>query len=168
MDETILTLLPPLRKCWMKRGQQKEIPTPGQQERVYLFGTYDWHADEVAWLVADKQNSQTFLAFLLHLMLTCYPSERIILVLDNAPFHRSAFSQAALSLFDDRLLVVWLPRYCSTLNPIERYWKHLKEQVCINKLFATTQDLTDSIVNELEQQNCLKTFRFSKQEVLST
>lgn len=168
MDETVLTLLPPLRKCWMKRGEQKTIPTPGTQERTHVFGAYDWHADEITWLLAEKQNSQSFLDFLLHLMLKRYPKERMVLVLDNAPHHRSAYSQAALSLFEDRLLVVWLPRYCSTLNPIERYWKHLKEQVCINKLFATMQDLTDSVVNELKRQNCLKRFRFSKQEVLST
>ena len=168
MDETTLTLLPPLRKCWIKRGQQKVIPTPGQQERTYLFGAYDWHSDTLSWLVSKKQNSQAFLDFLFHLMLTCYSGERIVLVLDNASHHRSAFSQAALSLFDDRLLVVWLPPYCSSLNPIERYWKHLKEQVGINKLFATIQDLTDSIVNELNLQNSLHTFRFSKHEVPST
>lgn len=169
MDETILSFLPPLRKCWMKRGQQKQIPTPGQQERVHLYGAYDWHSDEMAWHLADKQYSRTFLDFLLHLMLTCYPAERLVLVLDNAPHHRSAFTRAALSLFEDRLLVVWLPRYTSTdLNPIERYWKYLKEQICINKLFATMQDLTDSVVNELKLQNKLKPFRFSKQEVLST
>lgn len=152
----------------MKRGEQKAIPTPGKQKRAHLFGAYDWHADEVTWLLAEKQNSQTFLDFLLHLMLNRYPQERIVLVLDNAPHHRSGHSQAALSLFEDRLLVVWLPPYCSTLNPIERYWKHLKEQVCINKLFATMQDLTDSVVNELTRQNWLKEFRFYKQKVLST
>ncbi|MEM7336747.1 MAG: transposase, partial [Chloroflexota bacterium] len=65
-------------------------------------------------------------------------------------------------------LIVWLPRYCSTLNPIERYWKQLKEQVCINKLFATLQELTDSGVNELKKQNQLKAFRFSKQELRFT
>jgi len=162
MDETTLTLLPPLRKCWMKRGEQKRIPTPGQQERACLFGAYDWHADELTWRLTKKANSQSFLDFLLHLMLDCYPTQRIVLVLDNAPYHRSAYSQAALSLFEDRLVVVWLPRYCSTLNPIERYWKHLKEQVCINKLFATMKELTDSVVNELNRQNCLKPFRFSK------
>ena len=168
MDETILTLLPPLRKCWMKRGEQKQIPTPSVQKRAYLFGAYDWHSDTISWLVSPQQNSHTFLEFLLHLMLTCYPTERVILVLDNAPHHRSAFSQAALSLFEDRLLVFWLPRYCSTLNPIERFWKHLKEHVCINKLFATLDDLTDSIVNALRLQNSLKSFRFSKHGVLST
>lgn len=152
----------------MKRGEQKQIPTPGQQQRTHLYGAYDWHANEIVWRLSQAQNSQAFLDFLLYLMLTCYPGQRVILVLDNASHHRSAFSQAALSLFEDRLLVIWLPPYCSELNPIERFWKYLKEQVCINKLFADMTQLTDSVVKELHKHNQTKKFRFSNQVVDST
>ena len=31
---------------------------------------------------------------------------------------------AALSLFEHRVMPVWLPPYCSDLNPIERFWRH--------------------------------------------
>ncbi|MEM7119516.1 MAG: hypothetical protein AAF614_44300, partial [Chloroflexota bacterium] len=59
-----------------------------------------------------------------------------------------------------------LPKYCSTeLNPIERYWKHLKEQVCVDTLFPSIGDLIDSIVKELQRQADLsypKRFRFLK------
>ena len=150
----------------MKQGQQKKIPTPGTQKRVHLFAAYDWHSDTVSWQLADKLNSESFVSFLSHLLLDSHPHEKIILVLDNAPIHKSAVSQAALSLFEERLLIIWLPKYCSTeLNPIERYWKHLKERVCVNKLFATLADLTDSVVNELKRQADIsspKRFRFLK------
>lgn len=137
----------------MKQGQQKKIPTPGQQQKTHLFGAYDWHTDTVHWLIKPTQDSSAFIDFLCHLLLHCYSQQRLILVLDNAPFHTSAMAQAALSLFEDRVLIIWLPKYCSTeLKPIERYWKHLKEQVCVNKLFATMETLTDSVVNELKRQ----------------
>jgi hypothetical protein len=35
-------LHPPLRACWMKRGEQKHIPTPGQQRTHHLIGAYEW------------------------------------------------------------------------------------------------------------------------------
>ena len=150
----------------MKRGQQKKIPTPGTQKRVHLFGAYDWHSDKVSWHLADELNSASFVSFLTHLLLTCHPNEKLILVLDNAPIHKSAVSQAALSLFEDRILIIWLPKYCSTeLNPIERYWKHLKEQVCVDTIFPSIDDLTDSVVKELQRQEDLsypKRFRFLK------
>jgi transposase len=31
-------------------------------------------------------------------------------------------------------MVIWLPPYCSDLNPIERFWRHLKDLACANKL----------------------------------
>ena len=49
-----------------------------------------------------------------------------------------------------RLLLYWLPPYCSVeLNPIERYWKHLKQQVCVNVLYPSLADLTCSVESEL-------------------
>ena len=166
MDETTLSLHPPLAKCWMQRGEQKRIPTPGQQERCHVFGAWDWHHDEVVWTVSTAKNSEAFMAFIEQLMLEQFPNDRIVLVMDNASFHHSGRSRAMLSLFDDRLLLYWLPPYCSVeLNPIERYWKHLKQQVCVNVLYPSLDDLTHSVTAELERQNEVdykERFLFSK------
>ena len=48
---------------------------------------------------------------------------------------------------------IWLPTYCSDMNPIERFWKHLKENACANRLFKKVQEVVDSVVNVLEEQN---------------
>jgi transposase len=45
------------------------------------------------------------------LFTTVYPTQTVVLVIDNASFHHSAALQAALAWFDDRLLLVWLPPY---------------------------------------------------------
>jgi len=47
MDETTLGLHPVLRACWMKKGTQKRIDTPGQQQWHHLFGAYNFLTDEV-------------------------------------------------------------------------------------------------------------------------
>jgi hypothetical protein len=153
MDETSLNLHPPLHKCWMKRGQQKTIPAPGTPQQVHVFGALDWQDETVTWTVADRKNSMAFLDFLEHLLIEQYPTERIVLVLDNASIHKSQISQAALSLFEHRLLIFWLPPYCSTLNIIERFWRHLKDQVCVDTLYPAMDQLIDSVVLELTYQN---------------
>ncbi len=137
----------------MKRGQQKQIPAPGQQQRCHVFGAYSWRDDTVTWTTAQKRNSEHFIAFLEHLLLERYPTGRVVVVLDNAPIHTSHATRAALSLFEHRVLFVWLPTYCSTLNPIERYWRHLKDTVCVNKLFPSLDDLVDAVEHELTRQN---------------
>jgi len=165
VDETTLSLFPPLRACWMKRGQQKKIPTPGQQKRHHLFGAYDWAEDLLYTLPAEHKNSVNFIAFLEYLLLDCHPDEVCVLVLDNASYHKSALSLAALSLFEHRVLIVWLPLYCSLLNPIERYWLHLKHQVCVDTLYPCIEDLVASVELELLFQNDFeyhKRFSFSK------
>jgi transposase len=151
----------------MKRGQQKPIPAPGQQQRHHVYGAYSWRDDTVTWITAKKRNSENFIAFLEHLLMERYPTGRVVLVLDNAPIHTSYATQAALSLFEHRALIVWLPVYCSTLNPIERYWRHLKDTICVNKLFPSLDDLIDAIENELARQNELANvsrFSFLKSE----
>ncbi|MBC7809729.1 MAG: transposase, partial [Burkholderiales bacterium] len=95
----------------------------------------------------------TFIAFLEHLLLDQYPTSSLVLVMDNAPFHRSKATQAALSLFQHRLVVFWLPPYCPTLNPIERFWKHLKDIALANHLFPSVPALLDSLNRVLTAQN---------------
>ncbi len=165
MDETTLSLHPPLHACWMKRGQQKTIPTPGQQKRHHLFGAYEWKDDLLYTLPVAKKNSQSFIEFLEYLFIDCYPDQICVIVLDNASYHKSHASLAALSLFEQRVLIVWLPPYCSTLNPIERYCLHLKNQVCVDTLYPCIDDLVSSVELELLFQNEFayhERFSFSK------
>lgn len=153
MDETTMSLHPPLRCCWMRRGEQKRIAAPGKQRKVHYFGAYDWANDTVHGTHHPKRNSEGFCRFLDHLMNTIYPQRKVILVMDNASFHLSAISQAALSLYPDRLQVIYLPKYCPLVNPIERFWQHLKNLVNVNRLHHSLNDLIHCLEFHLAQQN---------------
>lgn len=155
MDETTMSLHPPLHSCWMKRGQQKLIPAPGKQAREHWFGGYNWRSDEVWTTHHARRNSESFVLFIEYLMMTIYPNHKVVLVMDNASFHKSALAQAALSLFEDRLSIIWLPKYCPFLNPIERFWQHLKTLANVNRLHKSLQTLIDCTENHLQNQNDL-------------
>ena len=137
----------------MRRGQQKAIPTPGTQQAHHVFGAIDWQDESVTWTTAQHKTSLTFISFLERLLVERYPTGRVVLVLDNASIHKSTVSLAALSLFEQRVMVFWLPPYCSTLNLIERFWRHLKDQVCVDTLYPCIQQLTSSVERELSAQN---------------
>ena len=153
MDESTIGWLPVLVACWMKRGCQKRIATPGKQQWRPLFGAYNWVTDEVVYQIAEKRNSEAFIAFLEHLIQQHTGERPLVLVLDNGSIHHSFASQAAFAVLEDRLLPVFLPKYCSQLNPIERFWKHLKASACANKLFADMNALVASVEKVLQQQN---------------
>lgn len=124
------------------------------QQTHHIFAAYNWADDTVTWTMSEKKNSQAFITFLEHLFVDQLPTGRCVLVLDNAPYHTSGESLAALSLFEHRVLIFWLPKYCSLeLNPIERFWRHLKDTICVNKLFPSLQNLIHAADLQLTRQN---------------
>lgn len=133
----------------MKIGEQKRIPAtqPGEKQKRHVFGGYNWLKNTITWTTAQTKNSATFIAFLEDLLVKNYPTGRVVLVMDNASYHKSASALAALSLFEHRVMFVWLPPYCSDLNPIERFWRHLKDLACANKL----QDNMDAVMQNVEK-----------------
>jgi hypothetical protein len=79
----------------MKRGQQKRVPAAGQQRSHHLFGAYNWRTDEVIWSTAPRKNSESFITFVEHLLASQTTDRPLVIILDNAAYHRSAASQAA-------------------------------------------------------------------------
>jgi len=142
----------------MKVGQQRRIPAtqPGFKQKRHVFGGYNWIKDKIAWSIAETKNSSQFIYFLERLLVTEYPTGRVVLVMDNASYHKSAPALAALSLFEHRVMVIWLPPYCSDLNPIERFWRHLKDLACANKLQDTIENVVNGAEKVLMEQNMPK------------
>jgi putative transposase len=137
----------------MKRGQQKRIATPGQQKWHHLIGAYNWRTGEVIYMTCEKKNSKAFCDFLEHLMKTVTSDKPIVYVLDNASYHHSKLSEAMIAYHEDNSWAFWLPPYCSDLNPIERFWKHMKAKACANRLFQSIEEVVDSVDKVLAAQN---------------
>jgi putative transposase len=153
MDETSLSLHPPLRRCWMRRAERKLIPAPGAPAYHHVFGALNWRSTQVSYLISPAKNSEAFIAFLEHLLFNCYPDEKIILVLDNASYHKSRAAMAALDAFAERLRVVWLPTYSPYFNPIERFWLYLKNWASANRLHSSLADLSAAIEQTIAFHN---------------
>ena len=153
MDETTLGLHPVIRACWMKKGTQKRIDTPGKQQWHHLFGAYNFLTDEVIAMPSPKKNSDAFVAFLDTLVQQVSDDRPVVLVLDNASYHHSATARAGFAVFEEQLMPLFLPAYCSLLNPIERYWRHLKDSACANRLFPSMDALVESVLVNLNHQN---------------
>lgn len=154
MDETTLSLRFPLRACWMKRGQQKRLKAfSSPDRRLHVIGALNPRTGAVLTHFVERKNSQTFIQFLEYLLVEKFPHQKIILVLDNASYHKSRATLAALSLFEPRVQVFWLPKYCPNLNLIECFWRHLKALACANRLDLSLENLADRVLEILSCQN---------------
>ena len=120
---------------------------------THAFGAYNWRDGRVSYQTKDRKNSDSFIEFIEHIMLAAYPDRNVIMVMDNASYHRSKASMAALTLFQERLYVVWLPKYCPFLNAIERFWLQLKTLAAANRLHRDMNDLLQAIDETICNQN---------------
>lgn len=93
-----------------------------------------------------RRMQEAFAAHLRHVA-RMYPAARhprVVLLLDNAPWHRGKPIDEAL-LENPHLEFKRLPSYSPQLNPIERFWKLLRRRATHNRLFDTLADLKTSI-----------------------
>lgn len=93
-----------------------------------------------------RRLQKAFAAHLRHVG-RAYPRERhqrVVLVIDNAPWHRGKPIDEALC-DNPHLEFKRLPSYSPQLNPIERLWKKLRRRATHNRLFDTLADLKASL-----------------------
>ena len=93
-----------------------------------------------------RRMQEAFAAHLRHVG-RVYPPQRyprVVLVIDNAPWHRGVPIDAALRA-NRHLEFKRLPSYSPQLNPIERLWKKLRRRATHNRLFETLADLRGSL-----------------------
>jgi transposase len=152
-DEVDIHLNPKVGLDWMARGQQKEVVTPGQNERRYLAGALDVRSGRLVWVEAARKNSDLFLALLVKLWHT-YPRAKVIyVILDNYRIHSSQLTQWALAQAGGRIRLVFLPPYCPEGNKIERVWEDLHANVTRNHRCPDMAALMREVRHYLRRRN---------------
>jgi transposase len=62
--------------------------------------------------------------------------EDLILIMDGAGWHKSKNL-----IVPQNIQIVLLPPYCPELNPVERLWRYIKDNVIRNRVFETLLEL---------------------------
>src|SRR5437870_2012023 len=144
-DESRVQLLPLVRAMWHWVGQQVRIPTPGSNSSRALFGALNISRGQWTYLVRKRMLTEDFLAFLEHLLIT-YPVGAIVLVVDNYSSHTAKAVQTWLAQAGHtRMQLLYLPTYCSHLNPVEPIWLRLKGTVAPNRLHGSMAALLEAV-----------------------
>jgi transposase len=131
-DELDVHLNPKIGRDWMLACTQKEIVTPGKNEKRYLFGALAVGGDEVIYVTADSKSSDGFISLLEKLRAAKPSARRIHLVLDNYSIHKSKKVQTWLAEHDGLFVLHFLPPYSPEHNKIERFWRDLHGNVTRN------------------------------------
>jgi transposase len=131
-DEVDIHLNPKIGYDWMGLGQQKEVLTPGQNEKRYLAGALDVRTGALLWVESDRKDSWLFVNLLGKLYLHYAQAKVIHVILDNYSIHDSRLVSWGLLQAKGRIRLHPLPPYCPNDNKIERLWQDLHAEVTRN------------------------------------
>jgi putative transposase len=152
-DEVDVHLNPKIGSCWMKRGQQAEVPTPGNNEKRHLAGSLVWRTGTlIVSPPGTRRNAELFVAHLEDLRCRFRSVRRIHVICDNAAFHKSRRVQDYLREWGHRIVLHFLPRYAPETNPIERIWWQLHETLTRNHRCATLHELLADVYDWIGHQ----------------
>ena len=161
-DEVDIHLNPKIGLDWMVSGQQKEVETPGQNEKRYLAGALDVRTGLLVWVEGERKTSYLFLD-LLDALRQHYPNERCLhVILDNYRVHKSDIVYAALAGYlAGKIKLHFLPPYCPDHNKIERVWQDLHANVTRNHCEPTMARLMAEVRYYLRKRNRQKQARIA-------
>jgi transposase len=133
---------------WIKKGVRKAEKMTACQKRVNLIGAINLENHAVTHGVVDWVNAESIKSFLGQLS-KVYSDKRVVhLIWDNAGYHKSKEIREFVKTTNIQLH--YLPPYSPNLNPIERLWKIMHEQVTYNRYYEKFKDFTEAITGFFE------------------
>jgi transposase len=155
-DEVEVHTNPKIGRMWMPKGDQAEVVTPGTNKKRHLSGSIHWRTGQVFVTEAAPKQGRDGALFIEHLdelrrRLRRY--RKVHVICDNARCHTSLEVIEYLWKWEGRIEVHLLPAYSPDLNPIERVWWHLHEDITRNHRCRDLGELLEKVFAWLGQEN---------------
>ena len=141
-DEARFGRISDTRYCWAKKPTRPMVQAMVTQQYTYAYGAISPVDGRFDSLVLPQVNGECMQMFIDE-MASRYPKENIVMVLDGAGWHKTAFTLAA------NLRLHFLPPYSPELNPQEHIWDELREKWFHNRVFDSLDKLEDQLVEGL-------------------
>ena len=137
-DESRYGLKLRAKRILTSKGIKPIQPYQHKFKNTYLYGSYSPIDGSHFTLDLPYCNTEMMQLYLNHFSLV-KPNELKITIMDNAAFHHSK----KLTM-PKNIVPIFIPPYTPELNPAERVWQYLKDNVC-HKIFETLDDIQDEM-----------------------
>jgi hypothetical protein len=145
MDEGRFGRISNLTDCWAPAPVRPKVPRQVVRESLYAFAAVAPIRGELVHRLCAKCDTAAMSLFLLDL-LSIWPDEPIMLVLDGAGWHK-----AKTLPVPERLRLFHLPPCCPECSPSEHIWDESREKGFANQLFATLDDVEVRLKTQLDE-----------------
>lgn len=132
-------------KAWVKKGQDKQVPTNTGRKRLNINGVLNIETMETVTYFSGTINAEETIHLFDKIQET-YPGKRKIhLILDNARYYKNKLIKAYLRKRKCRIRLLFLPAYSPNLNFIERLWHFMKKYIIGPKRRQTFKEFETDI-----------------------
>ena len=139
-DEAGFGRISKMSSCWAPQGIRPSIPSHYMREYRYCYGAVDAQTGDSFYLIAGGCNTEWTNEFLRQVS-QAYPDDYILLVMDNAIWHKSSTLDIELT---------FIPPYTPEMNPIEQVWKEIRKRGFKNKAFRTLEDVMKQLQDVIQ------------------
>lgn len=143
-DESRFGLMPIIRRRITIKGVKPIQKVHHKFDNYYVYGAVEPISGDSFFLEMPYLNSDCFQIFLDEFHAS-YPDDFIIMPLDNGAFHK-----AKKLMIPDNILLLFIPPYSPELNPIERLWQDIKDEIscCV---YETLDELKEAVAEVLRR-----------------
>jgi putative transposase len=163
-DETKLETNPKVGFCWMRKGKQKPLRTPGTNRKLWISGALNFRTGSFHWVTGERKNDELFMKLLERLRRTYRCHKQLHLAVDNDSSHTSKRVEHYMEDRPGRILLHPLPSWSPESNPVELVWWSLHEAVSRNHQCGGLDDLVEFAEGYLKER---QPFRLKLGEVYS-
>lgn len=150
MDSAHPTMATKVACGWIKKGVDKPIAQTASRTRVNVMGAVELTEMKVTSCCPDYVNTDTTISFFRQLKTVYSNAPKIHIILDQSGYHKSKLVQEAA--IEMNIELHYLPPYSPNLNPIERLWKVMNEQVRNNVFFSSAKEFREAISHFFEHK----------------
>jgi len=151
-DETKLETNPKVGFCWMRRGKQRPLRTPGTNRKVWISGALNFRTGRFHWVTGERKNDELFMKLLEWWRRTYRCHKQLHLAGDNDSSHTSKRVDQYMEELGGRIELHPLPSWSPQSNPVELVWWSLHEAVSCNHQCAGLDDLVEFAGDYLKER----------------
>ena len=162
-DESGFSLATCVPYGWQEKGNTIRM-MPQRRLVASVFGLMAKNNSFESYIIEESVDSQTIIGCIDDFAKRI--TQRSVVVLDNAPVHRSAQFKANIQRWRDQdLYIFYLPKYSPHLNLIENLWRKIKYQWIKPMDYRNKETFMAALEKILTQIGHEFTINFKEQEV---
>ncbi len=147
-DEMVLSTQTTFQKIWLPVNTFPKIDVSNDRKNRSVYGFHNVKNGVQYAFKTDWQNSE-HTCEVLEKVLQLYPGKKVVIIWDNAPWHRSKEVRAYLQKTKHNIKLIAFPPYAPELNPQEHVWKEGRSQVTHNNFIENIDKATDEFIDYL-------------------